>query len=443
MRIVVVGLGAAGLWSAISARMKDSSADIYAFCDEKYFTYSRCGLPFVIGGEILRFNDLIITSEDILKRMRINFKLNCRVTDVVKDTVYYDSENGSGQLKFDSLILATGSKPFIPPIKGVNLTNVFTLRTIDDGAKILNTLNSTKRSIIIGAGAIGLEVAEALTRRGLEVKIVELLPRVLPALLDEDMAKIVQKRLESNGVSLILGRGVDEIYGSGKVEGVAVGDENFQCDMVIVATGVRPNVDLAKNIGVNLGVTGGIKTSKIMETNIEGVFAAGDCAETVHLVNGKPFLPMLGTSAYRQGKVAGFNAAGGSRIFPGSLGSTVLKVFGVEIGSTGLTVERAVKEGFKVVVGKVRWYTKAEYYPTHEKINVKLVFDGESGRIIGGQIVGGEDVAQRVNLLAASIGWGMKVEDLCNIDTCYSPPVADTIEPIVRASELAFRKFKR
>ena len=440
---MIVGLGAAGLRAAIAARRVDPSSNITVVCDEPYTTYSRCGLPFVLGGEIDGFDRLVVASPQLLSKMRLNILLNSRVVDVQHDTVSVEGKDGSTNLRFDSLVLATGAKPFIPPIKGVELKNVFSLRTIDDGVRIAEALNSARRVVVVGAGAIGLEAAEAFVKRGVDVKVVELMPKVLPKLLDLDMAKIVYDGIVSHCYPIILGSGVSEIYGSESVEGVHVNDDDIPCDAVLIATGVRPDVELAKIAGLKLGVTRGILTDEHMRCSIDNIFAAGDCAETKHIVTGKPFLPLLGTVAYREGMVAGKNAVGDAAVFRGALGSMVLRICDFEVGSVGLTVELAKKEGFKVVVGKVKWYTKAEYYPTHREIVVKLIFNAEDGKIIGGQIVGGEAVAQRINLIAASIGWGITAEEMVNVDTCYSPPVADTIEPVTRAAELALRRLKK
>ena len=442
-RVVVVGLGPAGLWSAISARVADSSAEVVVLSDEKYLTYSRCGLPFVIGGEIGSFEELVITSIDKLKSLRIQVFLESRVVDVDGDEVVYEHRGELHRIKFSSLVLATGSKPFIPPIPGIDAGGVYSLRTINDGVAISKASMKARRALVIGAGAIGLEVAEALAERGLEVTVAEIMPRVLPAILDGDMARILSQAIRSSGVNLMLNSRVEEIIGNPTVSSAVVGEAEVPCDLVVVATGVRPNVDLARKVGVSIGATGGIETDEFMRTSIEGIYAAGDCAETKHLVTGRPFTPFLGSVAYRQGKVAGANAAGSSLRFAGSLGSTVLRVFGFEVGFTGLTCEQAKGEGIRTVVGKVKWLTKAEYYPGAREIVVKLVFRADDGKLIGGQIVGGEAVAQRINLLAAAIACGMDAESIASIDTCYSPPVADAIEPITRAAEIALRKLRK
>ena len=441
--IVVVGMGPAGLWAAVSAKMTNRSAEVIVVTDEEFLTYSRCGLPFVLSGEIETFEDLIITSMRYLKSLDIKVLTKSRALEVDDEKILVEHNGYVEKINFSSLVFATGSRPFVPPISGRDLDGVYTLRTIRDGMKIADEARNARNVVIVGAGAIGLEVAEALSKLGLNVTLVEIMPRVLPAILDDDMARILHRRISNTKVNLMLNSRVEEIVGDGRVKEVIVNGDSYPCNFVVMATGVRPNVDLARTAGIAIGRFGGIVTDERMQTSNEQMYAAGDCAETVHLITKKPFLPLLGTVAYDQGKVAGVNAAGGSSYYRGALGSTVLKVFGVEVGFSGLTVNQAVKEGFNVIVGKVKWKTKAEYYPNAKDITVKLVFNADDGRLIGGQIIGEEAVAPRVNMIATAMTCGMNAEDLASVDTCYSPPVADTIEPIVRAAEVALRKFKK
>lgn len=443
MKIVVVGLGAAGLWSAVSARMTNRSARVIVVTDEEFLTYSRCGLPFVIGGEIGSFEDLIITSMKYLKSIGVEVLVKSRAVEVDGEKVLVERRGYTEKIDFSTLILATGSRPFIPPIPGSNLAGIHTLRTIGDGRIIAGEVRRARNVMVVGAGAIGLEVAEALYKLGLNVTLVEIMPRVLPRMLDDDMARILHRRISLSGVNLMLNSRVEEFLGDGRVMEVIVNDKSYPCDFVVMATGVRPNVDLARSAGLIIGSLGGIVTNDRMQTSNELIYAAGDCAETFHLITGRPFLPLLGTVAYNQGKVAGVNAAGGYSRYPGALGSIVLKVFGVEVGFSGLTESQASREGYKVVIGKVKWKTRAEYYPGAKDITVKLIFNADNARLIGGQIIGGEAVAPRVNMLATAMTCGMTAEKLASVDTCYSPPVADTIEPIVRAAEVALRKFKK
>ncbi|MFQ6074186.1 MAG: FAD-dependent oxidoreductase, partial [Candidatus Bathyarchaeia archaeon] len=266
--------------------------------------------------------------------------------------------------------------------------------------------------------------------------------QILPAMLDADMAKIVHEMLEQKGLRIIVGKGVDEILGGEKVTGVSVAGEQIPADLVVVATGVRANVELAKNAGIVIGERRAIKVNARMETNVPGVYAIGDCAESINLVTGRPALTQLGTVAVRHGKVAGINAAGGYAIFPGVLGSAVTKFFDTEIGATGLTEFFAKRAGMETVTGAISSKTRADYYPGALPIRIKLVVERESQRIIGGQIVGGEEVTQRINALSFAIQKHMTIRELVKADTCYAPPLSETWEPMVLAAETALRKLR-
>jgi NADH oxidase (H2O2-forming) len=316
------------------------------------------------------------------------------------------------------------------------------LRTIEDGENIDQALNTVNSAIVLGAGLIGLEAAVAFVERNIKTTVVELLPYVLPMMLDEDMAKRVHNNLNEKGLGVLVGSGIEEILGNEKVTAVSVAGKEILADMVVVATGVRPNVELAKKADIAIGETGGIKTNMKMETNAKNVYAVGDCAESVNLITHRPLLSQLGTTAVRHGKVAGINAAGGYALFPGSLGSAVSRMFNFEVGATGLTEFMARRFGIETIVGRITAKTKAAYYPGGLPITVKLVIDRETRRIIGGQIIGGEEVTQRVNALSFAIQKQMTVHELTKADTCYAPPVNETWEPMVLAAETALRKLR-
>ncbi len=443
--IVILGCGAAGLSAALSARKTDRNINIIVIDQEEYPAYSRCGLPFVIGGEIRDFNSLLTFSPSMYKMMRIDLRLRSKVIDIdsnSKTVVYIDHQNRKETLQYDSLILATGASPIIPSISGVNKRGVYVLRTINDCKAIVEALPSSRNAVIIGAGLIGLETADALYRRGLNVTVIEILPSIIRASLDEDMAEIVKSSIERKGVKILVNRHVDEITGSNRVDGIISNGEKFKADIVVLATGMKANTELANRIGIQTGITGAIKVNSRMETTIKDIYAAGDCVESNHMITGQSTLSQLGTTAVRQGRIAGINAAGGYAIFPGVLNSMVSRIFDLEVGTTGLNMIQAEKYGFKVLTGSVSWRTRAEYYPETKSIRVKLLFERGSLRIIGGQIIGGEFVAPHINSLALAIQAKMTVFDIVNLDTCYSPPLANTWSPIVLAAESALSKIR-
>jgi NADH oxidase (H2O2-forming) len=445
-RIVVIGAHAAGVDAASAARKTDRTAEITLITDEKYAGYSRCGLPFVLGGHIPSFNDLIVFPPSYFQMMKLNLKTETKVTkiDTGKKIVATMDRNGNvEEIPYDSLILATGASAFTPPIKGREKQGILPLRTIEDGQRIDQAIREgAKTAVVMGAGLIGLETAVALRERGLQVTVVEMLPQVLPAMLDADMAMVVQEMLEHKGIKILTNRPVEEFLGEEKVTGIVAGGEQLNADLFISAFGVRGNTQLAADAGIALGETRLIKTNARMETSVRDVYAAGDCAESIHIITQRPTVQQLGTVAVRQGKVAGINAAGGYATFPGVIGSAVTELFDTQIGATGLTEAAAKRAGIEVITGTISSKTKAGYYPGALPIRVKLVIEKESQRIIGAQIVGGEDVTQRINAISFAIQKQMTVRELAKADTAYAPPLNETWEPLVLAAELALMKLR-
>jgi len=445
-RIIIIGAHAAGVDAAAAARKTDKTAEITLISKERRVGYSRCGIPFVIGGHIPKFDDLIVYPPTFYKMMKLTLKTETTVTKINKDTKTVETVDKSGKpetLPYDSLILATGAAPFVPPIKGKEKQGLFVVRSLEDGEMIDAAIKAgAKKAVVIGAGLIGLEMGVAFKERGLDSTVVELLPQTLPAMLDTDMASLVQTRLEEKGLRIILGKGVSEVLGGDKVEGVVVGDEQIPADILVVATGIRINSQLAQDAGITLGAFRGILTSMRMETSVKDIYAAGDCAETVSIITHRPVLYQLGTIAVRHGKVAGTNAAGGYAVFPGALGSCTSRMFDLESGATGLTEAMASKNGITPLIGAIMSKTRADYFPGALPIKIKLVFDRESEMLVGGQIVGGEDVTQRINALSFAIQKQMTLRELVKADTAYTPPLCETWEPIVFAAETALRKLR-
>jgi NADH oxidase (H2O2-forming) len=446
-RIVIIGAHAAGVDAASAARKTDRSAEITLVTEEKHVGYSRCGIPFVIGGHIPSFEDLIVFPPSFYKMMKLALKTETKATSIntADKTVEIVSKTGSQEMiSYDSLIITTGAYSFVPPIKGREKQGVFSLRTIEDGQKINKAImDGAKTAAVIGAGLIGLETAISLKERGLDTTVVELLPQVLPVMVDKDMARLVHKMLEEKGLKIIVGKGLDEILGSDKVTGISVSGEQFPADIVVIATGVRASTQLATKAGVVTGESHAIKTDARMRTNVEDVYAAGDCAESLNIVTGKPVCPQLGTVAVRHAKVAGINAAGGYALFTGVLGSAVTRLFDMQIGVTGLTEFFARRNGIEAVAGAITSKTRADYYPGGTPIKVKIVVEKESQKVIGAQIVGGEEVTQRINSISFGIQKQMTVQELAKADTAYAPPLCETWEPMVLAAEMTLMKLRK
>jgi NADH oxidase (H2O2-forming) len=444
-RIIIVGAHAAGCDAAAAARLTDREAEIIMFTNERYAGYSRCGLPFVLGGHIKSFQDLIVFPPSYFKMNKMDLRLEANVTniDVKSKIVEVQYKDGRVEnLQYDSLIIATGARPAVPPIKGREKQGVFVLRTIDDGERIEQAIKESKSAVVIGAGLIGLELGVAFVERGLKTTVVELLPQILPAMLDKDVADFVQRDLERKGLRIITGRSVEEILGDDKVTGVAVSGEQIQADMVVIATGVRGNVELAQKAGLELGETKLIKVNMRMETSVKDIYACGDCVESINIITKRPVVCQLGTTAVRQARVAGTNAAGGYAIFPGVLGAAVTRLFDLEIGAVGLTEAFAQRAGIETVSMTLSGKTRAGYYPGALPIRVKLVVEKETEKIVGAQIVGGEGVAQRINALSFAILKEMTVKELAKAETCYAPPVSETWDPTILTAQALLKKLK-
>ncbi|MEM3881496.1 MAG: FAD-dependent oxidoreductase [Candidatus Bathyarchaeia archaeon] len=445
-RIIIIGANAAGVEAASAARKKDHTAEITLITEEKTAGYSRCGLPFVIGGQIPSFKDLIVYSQAYFQMMKLNLKTETKATAIStkdKTVTAVDKAGATETLQYDSLVIATGANAFTPPIKGSEKQGIHSLRTLEDGERILQAVrNGAKSAVVMGAGLIGLETGVALTERGLKVTVVEMLPQILPQMLDADMAKLVQERLQEHGMRILTEKAVEEFLGGDKVTAIMAGGEKIEADLFLSAFGVRANAKLAAEAGIPLGETRGIKTNARMETEVKDVYAVGDCAETPHLITHKPVCQQLGTVAVKQGKVAGINAGGGYALFPGILGSAVTRLFNIEAGVTGLTEAAAKRAGIEVITGALSSKTRADYYPNALPIKIKLIVEKESQRIIGAQIVGGEEVTQRINALSFAIQKGMTVRELAKADTAYAPPLNETWEPMILAAEMVLMKLR-
>jgi NADH oxidase (H2O2-forming) len=445
-RIVIIGAHAAGVDAASAARKTDRQAEITIITEEKHAGYSRCGLPFVLGGQIPSFKDLIVFAPAYFQMMKTNLKTETKVTAINTSNKTVDTTDKNGKtetIPYDSLIIATGASSFTPPIKGREKQGVHSLRTLEDGEKIDQAIRKgAKTAVVMGAGLIGLETAIAFHERGLKVTVVEMLPQILPQPLDVEMAKMLQEMLEQKGITILTGKCVEEFLGTNEVTGIMAGGEKIEADLFLSAFGVRANTQLAVNAGIASGETKAIRTNARMETNVKDVYAVGDCAETIGIVTLRPVLPQLGTVAVRTGKVAGINAAGGYSLFTGVLGSAVSRLFDTDCGWTGLTEATAKKAGIEVVSGTIASKTKADYYPGALPIKVKLVVEKESQRIIGAQIIGGEEVTQRINAMSLAIQRGMTAKDLSKADTAYAPPVCETWEPLVLAAEMVLLKLR-
>ncbi len=439
MKIVIIGGVAAGTSAAAKARRNSETAQIIIFDADRDVSYSGCGLPYYIGTAIEERGQLVPRDAQFFKqKYNVDVFTGHRVLAIAPQSKTLTVENlASGEQfseSYDKLIIATGAQAVRPPLAGSDQANVFHLRNVASADHIRGQVleRQPQTAVIIGSGFIGLEMAENLTARGLRVSVVELAAHVMPA-LDADMAGYVADCLRQQGVAVIAGDAVARLEGAPLVsKAVLASGRELAADLVILAAGVRPDVELARRAGVALGPTGAIQVNERMETNIADIYACGDCAESYSLLTGKPFYRPLGSTANKMGRIAGDQASGGDLTFRGGLGTGIFKLFDLAVGQTGLTEKEAGREGYEAVVCHIIKPDKPEYYHGQELV-IKAVADRASGRVLGAQVIGKAGVDKRLDVLVTAITFGAKAEDLFHLDLAYAPPFATTKDPVMYA----------
>ena len=345
---------------------------------------------------------------------------------------------------YDKLLIATGARAFVPPIKGMENKGVFTLRPLEDGIAIKEYIgrNSPKNGLLIGAGYIGMEMAESFTEVGMKVTVVEKMPSIVGT-MDDEITEIIEKELGRNTVTVLKSKAVVEFAGENSILSRAILDsgDTIDADIAVVGAGLRPNSEIAKDAGVEPGRTGAIKVNHRMETNIPDIYAAGDCAEAYHLVLGRNVYIPLATTANKQGRVAGENIAGGNASFPGIVGTAIFKVFDLEVGRTGITGKEAKAEGIVYVSNVIEHGSRAPYYPGGSPIRIKLLADKLTGRLLGAQMVGKEGVAKRIDVFATAITAKMSVHEIRDLDLGYAPPFSPPYDPVLIAADDLHKKL--
>ena len=444
-RLIVVGGDAAGMSGASQARrlLGPGELEIIAFERGPDTSFSACGIPYWIGGQVADRRELIAREpQEFRDKQQIDVRMRSLVTAVdaaARLVRVTDLETGREYSeRYDELLLATGSEPVRPHLPGLDGAGVVGVHTLHDGAQVIAELDSGRLSevVIIGAGYVGLELAEAMATRGLKVTVVDHSATPMPT-LDPDMGEHISTGLRDAGITLVLGDGIAEIEldpaGRAKAVRTATG-RSIRADLVVLGLGVRPNVSLAKDAGVPLGVTGGIAVDRRMRTRTEGVWAAGDCVESRHVLSNRQVVIALGTHANKQGRVAGDNIGGSYSAFPGVIGTAAIKVCDIEIGRTGLSTVEAQEAGFSVLSETVESTTRAGYYPGAESIRVKIIAERGTGRMLGGQIVGHAGSAKRIDILATAIWNSMTAQDFYSADLSYAPPYSPVLDPVVIAA---------
>lgn len=423
MKVVIVGGVAGGATAAARLRRLDENAEIIIIERSGYISYANCGLPYFIGGEITKKESLTLqTPESFYKRFRIDVRVKQEVTSIDTNNKKVKVNNlVTGEVyeeSYDKLILSPGAKAVKPNVKGVDLDKVFTLRTVEDTFAIDDFIKEKqpKSATVIGGGFIGLEMAENLIHKGLDVTVVQRSSHVMPT-IDGDMAAILHNYMRKNGIKLCLNTVVEDL-------------SKLESDLIILAVGVTPESTLAKEAGLELGLKGAIVTDTHMQTSNPDIYAVGDAVEVVHYVTGKKAVLSLAGPANKQGRIAADNICGIPSEFKGSQGSSIMKMFDMTVASTGLSKTAADREGYDSDYVVLTSASHASYYPGAESMHVKVVFDKKDGRILGAQIVGFGGADKRIDVLATAIRANMNAYDLTELDLAYAPPYSSAKDPV-------------
>ncbi len=451
-RIVVIGGTACGPKAAARARRCDPSVKITIIEQRDNLSTATCGLPYYVGDVIKKESALVARQADYFREvMDMEVMTGTRAVKINRkahSVEIIDQKTGaSSTMEYNKLVIATGAVPAIPNWQGKDLKGIFTLSNIPDANAIRDYLSKLDRKevIIVGAGLIGLEMAEAFYDRGLKVSVIEALGWPLPALLDEEIAAHVEKHLRSKGVTVHCGQRVTGFAGDngGRVRKVSMGDTELEAGMVLLSLGVKPNISLAKEAGLTIGATGGLAVNERLQTSDPDIYAGGDCAEVENIITRKKTLVPLGSTANKHGRIIGTNITGGSETFPGIVGTAVAKVFKYNVARTGLNEAQAREAGYDIVTSLVPTFDHATYYPGAREIMVKLMANKADGRLLGGQAVGMGETAKRIDVLATALNFGATVNDLANLDLGYAPPYNSALDPLHNAANVIRNKMTR
>ncbi|MBI4763694.1 MAG: FAD-dependent oxidoreductase [Deltaproteobacteria bacterium] len=448
-KLIIIGGVAGGATAAARARRMDEGAEIILLERGEYISFANCGLPYYVGEVIKKRQDLLVTTpEAFRKRYRIDIRIFCEVTAIDRKSKRVSIRNHRTQEKYwetyDKIILAPGAEPIKPPLEGINLEGIYNLRNIPDTDRIKNQVDKKRpqSAVIVGGGFIGLEMVENLVRRGVRITIVEMADQVMPP-FDPEMASMVRAHLESKGVVCRLGQGVKGFRKEGGRLLVSVNNgEDIECDLVILSIGIRPENRLAKEAGLEIGKTGGIKVDASMRTSDPDIYAVGDAVEVRDFITGFPLISALAGPANKQGRIAADNALGRKGVFRGTMRTSIVKVFELSVASTGLSEKTLRGYGLPYQVSYTCSGSHAAYYPDAETMTVKLIFSPGKGTVLGAQIVGKEGVDKRIDVMAAAIHGGMTVFDLEELELAYAPPYSSAKDPVNIAGFVAANLIK-
>jgi NADPH-dependent 2,4-dienoyl-CoA reductase/sulfur reductase-like enzyme/rhodanese-related sulfurtransferase len=452
MKIVVVGANAAGAKAAAKAKRINPKAEVTVIDRGTFISYGACGIPYYVSDTVTDLKELmstpvgVVRDANFFKKVKgVAVRTNTEVTGIDrKSKVVHLLETATAHrssLEYDRLILATGSSPFIPKIRNVELPNILAVKSIEDAELLKAAAISGAAACIVGGGLIGLETAEALQQKGMRVTLIEMRDQLLPGVLDPEIAFIVEKQLKQQGVTVLTGCTVTGFGGEAAVEKVFIGERELLADLVVLAPGVTPNVELARGAGLVVGVTGAVAVDAMLRTSDPDIYACGDCCETTHLVTGKKVHIPLGSTANKQGRVAGINAAGGEATFAGVIGTSILRAFQINVGKTGLSEAEARAHGYDVETVISPAPDRAHFFPGAKPIVLKLIADRKTGRILGLQAAGEGDVDKRLDAAATAITFRATAEQMSQLDLAYAPPYAAAMDNLIVAADIMKNKL--
>lgn len=452
--IVVIGAVATGLKAAAKARRESGKTRITVLEKGSLISYGACGMPYYVSGEVENMEDLMSTNSGTLRdpsyfkqTKDLDIQINSEVIAIHRSEKTVEVkrlENGMIEtLPYDQLVIATGATPVRPPLEGIDLENVFPLWHPQDAENIRKLIREQKikNVVIIGAGLIGIEMAEAFALNKVQVSIVEMQPQIFPAFLDEEIAKMGEVHLGSQGIQLYLDEKVEKLLGDQKVEKVKTNQREIPADLVILSIGVRPNVQLAKDAGLTIGETGAIWVDEELRTSDPFIFAGGDCVENTHQITRKKIYVPMGSTANKQGRVIGENLFGGHVSFKGVLGTTVVQMLGITAGKSGLSEKDARQQGYDYATALTSGPDKPHYMKSAKPITLKLIVEKATRKILGIQAIGMGEVAKRIDVIASLLTLGGTIDDLFDVDLSYSPPYNSPIDPVVTTANVIMNKL--
>jgi NADPH-dependent 2,4-dienoyl-CoA reductase/sulfur reductase-like enzyme len=440
-RLVVIGGDAGGMAALSQVRKGSPECEIVVLERGHWTSYSACGIPYFVAGEVAEVERLVArTPQQFRDRDRVDVRMRHEATGIdlgARRVAVRDLERDrTYQLPFDQLLLGVGGRPIRPPLPGIDLPFVHGVQTLDDGIHLVRHAEEVRcrRVVVVGGGYIGIEIAEAFVQRGASVTLAERAPQVMST-LDPEMGQRVTAAMRRHGIDV---RTDTEVVGfeDGRV---VTADGVLEADLVMLGIGVAPNGELAGAAGIELGVRGAIRVDRRQQTSADGVWAAGDCCESVHLVSGQRVHVALGTVANKQARVAGINIGGGYATFPGVLGTAISRFCEVEVARTGLTEAEAAAAGFGAVPVTIESTTTAGYMPGAERLAVKVVAERGTGRLLGAQIVGGAGSAKRIDVCAVALTARMSVHEMVDLDLAYAPPFSGVWDPVLVAAREAIK----